>query len=40
METLLDLNWYPNKTYNRGFRMTATWGEKECEYAFIVKTDK
>lgn len=39
METLLNSNWEPNKTYNRGFRMTATWGENECEYAFMIRTD-
>ena len=27
------------KTDIRGFRMTATWGENECEYAFIIRTD-
>lgn len=39
METLLDSNWEPGKTYNRGFSMIATWGENECEYAFIIRTD-
>jgi len=23
----------------RGFRMTASWGENECEYAFIIRAD-
>lgn len=23
----------------RGFRLTCTWGENECEYAFILRTD-
>ena len=23
----------------RGFRINATWGQNECEYAFIIKTD-
>ena len=27
------------KTDLRGFRMIATWGENECEYAFIIRTD-
>jgi hypothetical protein len=27
------------KTDIRGFRMIATWGENECEYAFIIRTD-
>lgn len=27
------------KTDIRGFRMVASWGENECEYAFIIKTD-
>ena len=27
------------KTDIRGFRMTANWGENECEYAFIIRTD-
>ena len=28
----------PNKKEIRGFRMIASWGENECEYAFIIKT--
>jgi hypothetical protein len=27
------------KTDIRGFRMIASWGENECEYAFIIRTD-
>ena len=27
------------KTDLRGFRMIATWGENECEYGFIIRTD-
>lgn len=27
------------KTDIRGFRMIAAWGENECEYAFIIRTD-
>ena len=29
-----------NKVDIRGYRMTATWGENECEYAFVIKTYK
>lgn len=29
----------PNKQELRGFRMIASWGENECEYAFVIKTD-
>ncbi len=28
----------PEKKDIRGFRMIASWGENECEYAFIIKT--
>ncbi len=28
----------PEKTDIRGFRMIASWGEDECEYAFVIKT--
>ena len=28
----------PGKTDIRGFRMIASWGENECEYAFVVRT--
>ncbi len=28
-----------DKTDIRGFRMIATWGENECEYTFIIRTD-
>jgi hypothetical protein len=27
------------KTNLRGFRMIATWGDNECEYAFMIRTD-
>lgn len=40
IETELDSYWAPNMTYFRGFRMTASWGENQCEYAFIIKTDR
>jgi len=28
----------PEKKDIRGFRMIASWGENECEYAFVIKT--
>ena len=28
----------PNKKDIRGYRMIASWGENECEYAFIINT--
>ncbi len=28
----------PSKKDIRGFRMIASWGENECEYAFVIKT--
>ena len=28
----------PGKKDIRGFRMIASWGENECEYAFVIKT--
>lgn len=28
----------PDKKDIRGFRMIASWGENECEYAFVIKT--
>lgn len=28
-----------DKTDIRGFRIVATWGQNECEYAFIIRTD-
>lgn len=28
-----------NKIDIRGFRMVASWGQNECEYAFVIKTD-
>jgi hypothetical protein len=40
METALDSYFEPNMTYLRGFRMTASWDQNECEYAFIIKTDR
>lgn len=37
--SFLSSYWEEGKTDIRGFRMIATWGENECEYAFIIKTD-
>lgn len=34
----LSSHYEPNKKHIRGFRMIASWGENECEYAFIIKT--
>lgn len=34
-----NLYYIEGKTDIRGFRMIATWGENECEYAFIIRTD-
>lgn len=35
----LDSYYVEGKTDIRGFSMIATWGENECEYAFIIRTD-
>jgi hypothetical protein len=35
----LDSLYYKGKTDFRGFLMTASWGENQCEYAFVIKTD-
>lgn len=35
----LSSTYVENKTDIRGFRMIASWGENECEYAFIIRTD-
>ena len=35
----LSSTYVENKIDIRGFRMIASWGENECEYAFIIKTD-
>jgi hypothetical protein len=29
----------PDKKGIRGFRLIASWGENECEYAFVIKTE-
>lgn len=36
--SLLSSQFEPNKKDIRGFRMIASWGENECEYAFVIKT--
>jgi hypothetical protein len=36
--SLLSSQYEPNKKDIRGFRMIASWGENECEYAFVIKT--
>ncbi|MBU3142532.1 hypothetical protein KPL50_03140 [Clostridium sp. CF012] len=38
IEAELDSYFVPNMTYFRGYRITASWGKNECEYAFIIKT--
>ena len=35
----LSSDYVEGKTELRGFSITATWGENECEYAFIIRTD-
>lgn len=35
----LSSTYVENKTDLRGFRMIASWGQNECEYAFIIKTE-
>ncbi|MDF2522225.1 MAG: hypothetical protein K0R84_2853 [Clostridia bacterium] len=39
MASLLSSYYEPNKKDLRGIRMIASWGENECEYAFVIKTD-
>lgn len=34
----LSSHYEPNKKDIRGFRMIASWGENESEYAFVIKT--
>ncbi len=36
--SLLSSYYEPDKEDMRGFRMIASWGENECEYAFIIKS--
>lgn len=35
----LSSHYVEGKTDIRGFKMIATWGENECEYGFIIRTD-
>ena len=30
---------YKNGNTLRGFRLLCTWGENQCEYAFVIRTD-
>lgn len=39
LASVLSLNSEENKTLIRGFRIIASWGENECEYAFIIRTN-
>jgi hypothetical protein len=39
MAAALSSYYVEGKINIRGFRMIATWGENECEYAFIIRTD-
>lgn len=38
LASFLSSHYEPGKKDIRGFRMIASWGENECEYAFIIKT--
>ncbi len=38
LASYLSSQYEPNKNDIRGFRMIASWGENECEYAFVIKT--
>lgn len=37
--TALSSYYVKDKTNIRGFRIVATWGQNECEYAFIIRTN-
>lgn len=37
--SLLSSQYVEGKKDLRGYRMIASWGANECEYAFIIKTD-
>lgn len=39
LASFLSSQYYPDKKDIRGFRMITSWGENECEYAFVIKTD-
>jgi len=39
MASGLSSTYVENKKDIRGFRMIATWGKDECEYAFVIRTD-
>jgi hypothetical protein len=38
LASALSSQYEPEKKDIRGFRMIASWGENECEYAFVIKT--
>lgn len=38
LASFLSSQYEPEKKDIRGFRMIASWGENECEYAFVIKT--
>ena len=39
MASALSSTYVENKTDIRGFRVIASWGQNECENAFIMRTD-
>lgn len=39
LASILSSYYEPDKKDIRGFRMIASWGENECEYAFVIKTN-
>lgn len=39
MASYLSSTYVEDKVELRGFRMIATWGENECEYGFVIKTE-
>lgn len=40
IEVELDSFYEKGMTYFRGFRIIASWGRNECEYGFVIKTDR
>lgn len=38
LASMLSSQYNPEKRDLRGFRMIASWGENECEYAFVINT--
>ena len=39
MASALSSTYVENKIDIRGFRVIASWGQNECEYAFVMRTD-